>query len=106
VWTLTYSGLTPVRLHEALEAKVRAPETIQRFVAGHLIMQMVLKYHPGIERVMEALHFPLTVTTTPESGNLPVVRIAVQIETERPSDHRRRSRGSSAANINNSDMPD
>lgn len=87
MWTLTYSGLTPVRLQEALEAKVRAPEAIQRFVVGHLIMQMVLKHQPGIGQVMEALHFPLTVTTTPELGNLPIVRISVPIETERPSDH-------------------
>lgn len=85
-WTLTYSGLTPVRLQEALEAKVRAPEVIQRFAVGYLIMQMVLKHQPGIGQVMEGLHFPLTVTTTPEFGNLPIVRISVQIETERPSD--------------------
>ena len=85
-WTLTYSGLTLGRLHEALETKVRAPEVIQRFVVGHLIMQMVLKHQPGIGQVMEALHFPLGVTTTPEFGSLPIVRVAVPIETERPSD--------------------
>jgi hypothetical protein len=86
IWTLTYSGLTPVRLQEALEAKVRAPEVIQRFVVGSLIMQTVLKHQAGIGQVLEALHFPLTVTTTPEFGNLPIVRIGVPIETERPSD--------------------
>jgi hypothetical protein len=86
MWTLTYSGLTPLRLQEALDAKVRAPEVIQRFVVGSLIMQMVLKHQPGIGQVLEALHFPLTLTTIPEFGSLPIVRLSVPIETERPSD--------------------
>jgi hypothetical protein len=47
---------------------------------------MVLKHQPGIGQVLEALYFPLTLTTTPEFGSLPIVRLSVPIETERPSD--------------------
>jgi hypothetical protein len=84
-WTLTYAGFAPPRLREMLDQKVRGEE-LQRFILSYLILHLVMKYRPGVTRVLEGLHFPVTTSTTPEFGALPMTRIGVSIPTERPSD--------------------
>ena len=84
-WTLTYSGFSPKRLQEVLDQNVRGDE-LQRFILSYLIIHVATKYRPGVTKILEGLHFPITTTTIPEFGELPVTRIGIGISTHRPSD--------------------
>jgi len=84
-WTLTYSGFSPKRLQEVLDQNVRGDE-LQRFILSYLIIHVVTKYRPGVTKMLDSLHFPITTTTIPEFGELPVTRIGIGISTHRPSD--------------------
>jgi hypothetical protein len=85
VWTLTYGGFSPKRMQEVLDQNVRGDE-LQRFILSYLIIHIVTKYRPGVTKTLEGLHFPVTATTTPEFGELPITRIGIGISTYRPSD--------------------
>lgn len=85
-WILTYSGFAPSRLREALGTKLRSADEIQKVVLSHLVMHVVASQQPGILQMLEALHFPITTTTSPEFGELPITRIGVDIATTRPPD--------------------
>jgi hypothetical protein len=85
-WVLTYTDYPPTRLQELLDAKARSVEELQRFVLHYLVLHIVATSDPGLARVFEALHFPLTSTTAKEFGELPITRIGIGISTTRPSD--------------------
>ena len=85
-WVLTYSDYPPTRLQELLDAKARSVEELQRFVLHSLVLHVVATSDPGLSRVFEALHFPLTAATVKEFGELPITRIGIGISTTRPSD--------------------
>ena len=84
-WALTYAGFAPPRLLEVLDQKVRGEE-LQRFILSYLIIHLVMKHRQGVTQILEGLHFPVTSTTAPEFGDLPMTRISVGISTERPPD--------------------
>ena len=48
-------------------------------------MHVVTTNSPGLMAVFDALHFPITTITLPESGPLPITRIGIPISTIRPS---------------------
>lgn len=85
-WTLTYSGYAPTRLPELLRAKLRTGDDLGQLVVSYLLMHVVTMNSPGLLSVFEALHFPITSTTVPEFGPLPVTRIGIAMSTTRPSD--------------------
>jgi hypothetical protein len=85
-WVLTYTDFPPTRLQELLDTKARSIEELQRFVLNYLVLHLVTTSEPGLMRVFEALHFPLTTTTSREFGELPITRIGIGISTTRPSD--------------------
>jgi hypothetical protein len=84
-WTLTYAGFTPQRFQEVLDQKMRGDE-LQRFILSYLLIHLVPKYRPGVMQMLAGLHFPVTTSTSPEFGDLPLTRIGIGISTERPSD--------------------
>lgn len=84
-WTLSYSGFSPKRLQEVLDQNVRGDE-LQKFILSYLIIHVVTRYRPGVMKILEGLHFPMTTTTLPEFGELPITRIGIGIATSRPSD--------------------
>jgi hypothetical protein len=84
-WTMSYTGYAPTRLPELLDPRVRGEE-LQRFILSYLFMQQVIATQTGVARVLEALHFPVTVTKAPDFGDLPITRIGVGVSTERPAD--------------------
>ena len=84
-WTLTYGSFAPNRLQEVLDQKLRGDE-LQRYILSYIILNVVLKYRPGVTQMLEGLHFPVTTTTSSEFGELPVTRIGIGISTVRPSD--------------------
>lgn len=85
-WVLTYSGFPPNRLQELVDTKARSIEELQRFVLNYLALHIATVSEPGLMRVFEALHFPLTTSKSPEFGDLPITRIGIGISTSRPSD--------------------
>jgi hypothetical protein len=85
-WTLTYSGYPPTRLPELLKAKLQTGDELGQLVVSYLLMHVVVANSAGLKSVFEALHFPITTTTVPEFGPLPITRIGVAISTTRPSD--------------------
>jgi hypothetical protein len=84
-WILTYGGFAPTRLPELLKTKLRPGEELGQLVLSYL-MHVVTTNSPGLMQTFEALHFPITTTTIPEFGPLPITRIGVAISTTRPSD--------------------
>ncbi len=85
-WVLTYTDFPPTRLQELLDSKARSIEELQRFVLNYLVMHLAATSDPALTRVFQALHFPLTTSTSPAFGELPVTRIGIGIATTRPSD--------------------
>jgi hypothetical protein len=85
-WTLTYSGYAPTRLPELLKAKLQSGDELARFVLSYLLMHVVTTNSPGLSGVFDALHFPISSTTLPEFGPIPITRIGIAMSTHRPSD--------------------
>jgi hypothetical protein len=85
-WTLTYGGNAPTRLPELLKTKLRTGDELTQLVLSYLLMHVVVTNSPGLMQTFEALHFPITTTTLPEFGPLPITRISVAISTNRPPD--------------------
>jgi len=85
-WTLTYSGYPPTRLPDLLKVKLQTGEDLNQLVVSYLLMHVVTTNSPGLMSVFDALHFPISSTTMPEFGPLPITRIGVDITTRRPSD--------------------
>jgi hypothetical protein len=86
MWTLTYSGYPPTRLPELLKTKLQTGDELGQLVVTYLLMNVVITNSPGLMSVFNALHFPITTTTIPEYGPLPITRIGVGVSTTRPSD--------------------
>src|SRR5262249_14999200 len=85
-WALTYSGYAPSRLPDLLKAKLRPGDELQHFVLSYLFMHVVTRNSPGIMHMFDALHFPITTSTSEEFGKVPITRIGVAVSTRRPSD--------------------
>jgi hypothetical protein len=85
-WTLTYAGQSPSRLPDLLKNRLRSGDELSHLVLSFVLMHVVTTNSPGLLQVLDALHFPITTTTLPEFGPLPITRIGVAISTERPSD--------------------
>jgi hypothetical protein len=61
-------------------------DDLGQLVVSYLLMHVVTQNLPGLMNVMQALHFPISTTTLPEFGPLPITRIGVDITTRRPPD--------------------
>lgn len=85
-WSLTYAGFAPTRLPELLATRTRASDALQQFVLSHLLLRVVIDNSPGLAALFEAVHFPLTATTTAATGSLPITRIALAVGTTLPPD--------------------
>jgi hypothetical protein len=85
-WTLTYSGFAPTRLPDLLKEKLRPGDELGQLVLSYLLMHVVTSNSPALTQMLDALHFPITSTTLPEFGPLPLTRIGLGIATKRPSD--------------------
>jgi hypothetical protein len=85
-WSLNYTGFGPRRLHELLTAKSRSLESIQEFVLHTVLLQVVLARQPGITKILEAVHFPVSTNKRPEFGDLPLTFITSSVSTVRPPD--------------------
>ena len=85
-WSLTYSGFAPTRLPDLLATRTRASDALQQFVLSHLLLRVVIDNAPGLAALFDAVHFPLTTTTTAATGTLPITRIGLAVGTTLPPD--------------------
>jgi hypothetical protein len=85
-WTLSYAGYGPLRLPELLKNRLQSADELSHFVISYLLLHVVITNSPGLMNVFDALHFPITSTTLPEFGPLPITQIGIPISTTRPSD--------------------
>jgi hypothetical protein len=84
-WVLTYTDFSPTRLQELLDNKSRDAGEVRRFVISYLVLHLAFQ-DPALMQILEALHFPITTTKSPQFGELPVTRIGLPVATMRPSD--------------------
>jgi hypothetical protein len=85
-WVLTYTGYAPARLTELIAQRSRNTEDLQRGVLNYLALHIVIANQPGVARILEALHFPITVERMDAFGALPIVTISASVSTRRPAD--------------------
>jgi hypothetical protein len=85
-WTLSYAGYAPTRLPELLRDKLRTGDDLGQLVVSYLLMRVVTSNSPALMSAFEALHFPISTTTVPDFGPLPITRIGFAISTRRPAD--------------------
>ena len=85
-WTLTYTGFGPGRLRDLLQTKMRSNEEVLKVALSFLALHVVLSNQPGLLKIFDAMHFPITTVKVPEFGDLPVTRIGAAVVTRRPSD--------------------
>ncbi len=85
-WALTYKGFGPARFQEVLNSGDRTTDELQQFVLHYLMMHSVITKQPGLSRILEAMHFPVSIEYSPEFGDLPLSYVASSISTVRPPD--------------------
>jgi hypothetical protein len=85
-WVLSYSGFTPARLNELLANKTRSVDDLQQILLAYLVMHVVVSNQPGVSQMLEGLYFPVSTTTSPDYGELPLTVIRSSITTGRASD--------------------
>lgn len=85
-WILSYSGFGPGRLAELVSQRGRHAEELQRFALHYLALHVVVAHQPGLSKILEELHFPITTERPDRLGGLPVTMISCAVSTRRPSD--------------------
>jgi len=85
-WVLSYSGFGPSRFREVLHSRDRSTDSLKQFVLHYLMMHSIIHNQPGLCRIMEALHFPLSIGRTEEFGDLPIAYVSSSVATVRPPD--------------------
>ena len=85
-WALSYAGFSPARLRTLLENKNRKGDDLQQCVLHNLMMHSVVTRQTGVNQILAALHFPLSVERSPEFGDLPICYISSSISTIRLPD--------------------
>jgi hypothetical protein len=85
-WVLTYGSFGPARFRELLNSTDRSSDELQQFVLHYLMMHSVVSKQSGLARIMEALHFPLSIERSDEFGDVPITYVTSSISTIRPPD--------------------
>jgi hypothetical protein len=88
-WVLTYAGplsLAQVR-QMATGAAPRDDAQLRQFVINACVMKLALARSAGLTRLLQALRIRVNVTTSPETGKLPLVQLLSSVPAFRPSDN-------------------
>jgi len=85
-WVLNYSGFTPRALRDLLAQRDRTSAAVESAVQHALMLSIVMTRQPGLSKLLEALHFSISMAPMPGLGDLPVVMISSSIPTIRPPD--------------------
>lgn len=85
-WVLIYSGYPLTRLRQILLDRNRSDTEVRESVLHHLVLNTVVTKQSGVNRILEALHFPVHTETLPGLGQLPITVISSTLSTLRPAD--------------------
>jgi hypothetical protein len=85
-WALSYAGFSPTRLRALLADRSRKGDDLQQCLLHSLMMHSVITKQTGLNQILEALHFPLSVERSAEFGDLPICYISSSISTIRLPD--------------------
>jgi hypothetical protein len=85
-WTLCYAGYGPDALTELLAHRTGANEELFEWLKHQLVLHATIANQPGLIDIMGRLQFPISFTSEPGSGALPIVRIHSPLSTIRPPD--------------------
>jgi len=85
-WSLNYAGYGPRRLRALLAERNRTGDELQQFVLHYLMLHIVLAKQPGVTKLLEALHFPISSDRLPDCGELPITCVRAWLTTARPPD--------------------
>lgn len=84
-WTLTYTGFGPKRLQTLLGGRTVSNE-VREYVLHTLMMHVVMARQPGLAKILEGLHFPVSTARLPGCGELPFTFLTASVPTVRPPD--------------------
>jgi hypothetical protein len=85
-WTLSYADQPPAALADLLSPRAGANDELHAWLVHQLVLYTVAANQPGLQLILERLHFPLSFVKEPASGQLPVTRISSPLSTQRPPD--------------------
>jgi hypothetical protein len=86
-WVVTFKGNGPQRLRELIAAHPRSSgRELQSCVLHYLALYCLAKRKPGPAPILDALRFPLSLSTNAEFSGLPFVYMSSPVSTVRPSD--------------------
>ena len=87
-WVLAYES--PFGLSNLLRAKMAGekpqPEETKQLIINSLTLWMMMERSRGIKQILEDLRFPVSVDTSPISGDLPYIVLTAATEAFRPQD--------------------
>jgi hypothetical protein len=86
-WVLGYTGFMPRRFKELLAERNRNTAQVQEFLLHFLVLQIVIARQPGLKKIFDALHLPLSTGKLPEFGDLPIAFLSGPVGTVRPPDN-------------------
>ena len=73
-------------MRELLANRSRSTDELRQLVLHYLIMHMVIKKQPKLEKIFQDLHFPLVTERFADFGELPFTCVSSFITTVRPPD--------------------
>ena len=87
-WVLTYrSGYSLPQFRQAVAGKgERTTRDLRRFVHYALVMQMVIKGHPKLTRLLKDLRYEVAFDQLPGLGALPLTTVHACLSSFRPAD--------------------
>jgi hypothetical protein len=87
-WVLTYrSGYSLPQFRQAVSGKgERMTRDLRRFVLYALVMQMVIKGHPKLTRLLKDLRYEVVFDQLPGLGALPLTTLHACLSSFRPAD--------------------
>ncbi len=87
-WVLAYDN--PYTLSSLIKAKLAGEkpqmEATKQLIINSVTMALTMERAEGIKQILADLRFPVSVATSPVSGNLPYVVVDAPVESYRPQD--------------------
>jgi len=85
-WVVTYSSFGVKRIRELLADRNRGAADLESAVQHCLMLHAVVTRQTAVVKLLEALHFRITMEKSEGLGELPIVTVSSVIPTVRPPD--------------------
>lgn len=85
-WVLSYPGYSIAGLRGLLAERSPSTDLLQKYAIHYSLLRFVIQKQPGFSKTLAALRFPVSFSTTPEFGNLPLTFVTAPLSTTLPPD--------------------